>query len=378
MLHVLLVCEKLIPSALLCGHAQLTYLAEQGKIEYRQAITGQTDRKLLSWANVIVFIRSAREPDYYAARAASAAGKKLVYVLDDDLLNVPEHIASSAFYNSPETQRYMRGIMGFCDCFASPSLTLLEKYGGQFRETARIEEPAIPHEFTAQKSEKIRICFAGSLDRTKDIETLLDSVLNRILDEYGDKVSVTFFGARPAIVDRRHLNYMKYRDSYTDYIAAMGEQNFDIGLSPMLPTEFSECKHYNKYIEYAAHGIVGIYSNVIPYSRAVNNMENGILCENTEEAWYQALKILIDDADLRNRLKENCIREAETIFSLETVANAFYDAVCQCDEAKTGGTVKEYKLHKPFYRLRSFILRCFRFAKRKIKGILSLLIKQGK
>ena len=81
-------------------------------------------------------------------------------------------------------------------------------------------------------------------------------------------------------------------------------------------TEFHRCKHYNKYIEYAAWGIPGIYSAAEPYTQAVRDGENGLLCPNTEEGWYAAMARLIEDAALRRRLGETARREAETVYSI--------------------------------------------------------------
>ena len=311
--------------------------------------------------------------DMLIARFAKKAGKKLVYVLDDDLLNVPAHIESSTFYNNPKTQKYMNEVMRLCDCFASPSTVLIGKYGSTFRETALVEEPALSHRKTEKKSDTINICFAGSLDRTKDLETLLTDVLKRLISEYGKKISVTFFGAKPAIVDEYGLRYIPYQMEYADYIETMSQQDFDIGLAPIVPTEFSECKHYNKYVEYASYGIVGVYSKVIPYTRAVRNGENGMLCENSTEEWYAAIKKLIDEPELLESMKQCCLNEAKTIYSLETVSEDYYKAVCCCDLKATGKKVYGFRFRSPGYQLRHFIARCRSFAGRMLRGVLKAL-----
>ena len=369
--HILLIYQKLIPSAVLCGHVQLSWLAEQGTIEYRHAEVYDVTGEMLTWANVIVIIRGAMEMDWLIARSAKKAGKKLVYVLDDDLLNVPQHIESSTFYNSPKTQKLMHRIMRLCDVFASPSLNLIEKYGEEFSETVLIEEPSLAHEKKEHPEKKtVDVCFAGSLDRTKDLETLLTDVLKRLMEEFGERISITFFGARPAIVDECHLRYLPYQMDYTDYIDVMSRQDFDIGLAPMIPTEFSRYKHYNKYVEYASYGIVGVFSNVEPYTRAIRNGENGLLCENTAEAWYEAIAALINQPEYLRKLRECCQNEAETIYSLKTVSENYYQSVCRCDTVLTGRPVRGFSLHRPGYRIRHFIARCRSFAGRVIRKAL--------
>ena len=368
--HVLLIYQEMIPSAVLCGHAQLSWLAEHNRIEYQHTRVFSVTAEMISWSNVIIIVRGAMEMDLFIAKLAKKAGKRLVYVLDDDLLNVPAHIVSAPFYNSRKTQRMIREIMKTCDCFASPSLKLMEKYGGQFKETALIEEPALfSGKRAANNSGRISICFAGSLDRTKDLEALLSDVIRRLIKEYGDRITVTFFGAKPAVVEECGLRYLEYVKNYSDYSIVMSRQGFDIGLAPMIPTEFSSCKHYNKYVEYASYGIVGVYSNVTPYTRAVINLENGMLCENNADAWYAAIAELIDDPSLLKKMRAQCLKEVETIYSIETVSEQYYESLCRCDLASSGGTVRSFDLWLFWLKLKHFIRRCWGFAKRIVKKL---------
>ena len=366
--HVLLVYQELIPSAVLCGHAQLQWLAKQNKIEYKNSRVFNVTSELLSWADVFIIVRGALEIDLFLAKLAKKAGKRLVYILDDDLLNVPAHIASAPFYNRRKTQKMIREIMNLCDCFASPSPKLLEKYGGQFKEIAIIEEPALFRGTIAEKkSEKINLCFAGSLDRTKDLEALISDVIRRLINEYGERITVTFFGAKPAIVEECGLRYLDYVKDYTAYTAVMSKQGFDIGLAPMIPTEFSSCKHYNKFIEYASYGIVGVYSDVIPYKRAVRNRENGMLCENNADAWYEAIAALIDDPGLLERMRNQCLKEIETVYAIETVSEHYYESVCRVKSFIDSSTIKSIDLWVFYFKVKQFISRCWNYGVRKIR-----------
>ena len=321
MKHVLLISRALIPSVSLCGHSQLSLLAEQGKIEYQWARSREVKSARLAWAEVVIFVRADRETDVLAAEAARRAGKYLVYVLDDDLLHVPECISSAEFYHRSETRESIRRVMSLCDCLLSPSDRLLEKYGGDFPRCGRIEEPAQKVQPSEKKQHRaVRIGFAGSIDRAGDIDALLTGALRRILKENPGTVTAEFFGARPALVDEFVLRHIPYCDNYEDYLRTMDSLDWDIGLAPLPETEFHACKHYNKYIEYAAHGIAGVYSDGSVYPRAVRHGENGLLTANTEEGWYETILRLVRDGALRRTIAAEAKREAESLYSLETVA----------------------------------------------------------
>ena len=324
MKRVLLVTLEMIPSAVLCGDAPLRHLAERGRIEYRSRTPRQLRGRDLRWAEVVIFVRGDDPASRQAAACARRSGRYTVYVMDDDLLNIPEGLESSAQYRKAETQRRIRGVMAECRCLLSPSRNLLEKYGGDFERAERIEEPAMPRDAAAAGQPGIvKIGFAGSVDRAGDIDKIVSGALRRILREYRGRVTAEFFGARPEIVDEFVLRYIPYQRSYEEYGRTMAALGWDLALAPMPETEFHRCKHYNKFIEYASCGIPGIYSDVEPYRWAVRDGENGLLCPNTEEGWYAAIRRLVADEPLRRALGEEALRQAEGEYSLETVAETW-------------------------------------------------------
>ena len=321
MKHVLLVTLEMIPSAVLCGDAPMRHLAERGRIEYRWRTPKRLRGRNLRWADAVIFVRG---DDYLSRKAAAVArrsGRYTVYVMDDDLLNIPEGLESSAAYRDEKTRETIRGVMAECRCLLSPSRNLLAKYGGGFERAERIEEPAMARGAAAPGgTDTVKIGFAGSVDRAGDVDRIVAGALRRVLREYPGRVTAEFFGARPEIVDEFALRHIPYQRAYEEYGRTMRTLGWDLALAPMPETEFHRCKHYNKFIEYASCGIPGIYSDVEPYRWAVRHGENGLLCPNTEEGWYAAIRRLAEDEPLRRALGAEALREAESLYSLETVA----------------------------------------------------------
>ena len=70
--------------------------------------------------------------------------------------------------------------------------------------------------------------------------------------------------------------------------------DLDIGLAPLLDTEFNRGKSCIKFYEYAAVGTVTLASDVLPYSSEVN-----YCAKNTEKDWYNKLEKLIIDQKFR-------------------------------------------------------------------------------
>jgi glycosyltransferase involved in cell wall biosynthesis len=222
----------------------------------------------------------------------------------------------------------IREVMASCQCLASPSRRLLEKYGCGFERVVFIEEP-VPAMFrpSGRPHGAVHIGFAGSIDRAQDVDELLNETVEALIEKYGDRISVEFFGAKPELVDRLGLKYIPYMESYTDYLEALAALDWDIGLAPMPDSSFHACKHYIKYEEYSACGIVPVCSALLPYTEIVHDGENGFLCSNNRSSWVSALSRLIEDRELRERISATCREQAASEFSLESAANDFLAVV---------------------------------------------------
>ena len=329
MTHVLLISHELIPSVRLCGYEQYMRMQEQGLLELRFSPAKCLTPELAGWADVVQFVRSDSAAELACAKEFRRAGKYLIYTLDDDLFEIPPDFGSSNYYRRENVRRNMKEIMALCHCFLSPSAHLREKYGKGFEKVCAVEEPALfdtPPSPT-RKGGKLRIGFAGSIDRTGDIEGLLRHALFKIAYDYRDRVSIEFFGAKPQLTDDFHFRHIPYCDSYEEYQKTMRELNWDIGLAPMPDTEFHRGKHYNKFIEYAACGIVGVYSDLIPYHGVVEHEVSGLLSSNYPGDLFHTIERLILEPELLANMRRRVVELATERYSLPAVTDALRGAL---------------------------------------------------
>lgn len=322
--HILLLYNALIPSVRLCGHSQLLWLAEKGRLCYRYKRLLRVSRQDLLWADTVIL---GRLDDPFALEIAvllRKSGRQLLYILDDDLLCVPQECTSFSHYGEPGVRRRIRRILELCTGIITPSPRLGEKYLLPGQRLLMIEEPALnPVGYTPRIGETVTIGFAGSPDRTQDIEALLGAVLPRIQETYPEKVRFEFFGALPGFAESLHGTVIPYSDSYDGYRRILNERHWDIGLAPMPDTPFHACKHYNKYCEYAAAGILGVFSRVEPYTRLPEKYPGAILCDNDPESWYRTLCRLIENTAEREEGRLRVSQAACAELSLPEVAEAF-------------------------------------------------------
>ena len=322
-MNILITSTTFIPSVLLCGHCQCDYLEKQGKLNYRFCISHFTKAQDIEWADIIIFLRSDSDIDAYVSRIAKRNGIHTVYVLDDDILNVPSYLSSAPYYNLPSTKNNIRTIMSNCDTFLTPSPVLKEKYGGGFKYSFLIDEPSLNRISEKPENDKVKIGFAGSIDRAQDLNEILEGTITKLVEKYGDDIEIEFMGAKPAFCDKLGLKHLPYQDGYDAYTAFMAKCNWDIGLAPMPKSAFHRCKYFNKYVEYASFGIVGVYSNVEPYIYGIRDGENGLLVNNSTEEWLNALTKLIEDEKYRKNLSKNCLKEANERYPLDVLSEDY-------------------------------------------------------
>ncbi|MDP4556233.1 glycosyltransferase family 1 protein [Halomonas meridiana] len=89
-----------------------------------------------------------------------------------------------------------------------------------------------------------------------------------------------------------------------------------IGLAPLLQTPFNEGKSFIKFLDIAAMGGVGIYSNRYPYTEVVRHGENGLLVGDTPGEWRAALQQLLNNSEATANMAQQAAADALRVGAL--------------------------------------------------------------
>ena len=237
-------------------------------------------------------------------------------------MNLPKEISSSSYYGQNDIRDNIQTMIKMSKALISPSPKILEKYGKD-KKKIQIEEPTVySFSYKAHDVNKaVKIGFAGSIDRTHDVETILYDTLKKIKNKYGEKVEIEFFGAIPSFSKELNAKCTCYSDSYKGYIEKLNSLDWDIGLAPMPDSEFHSCKHYIKIIEYSEVGIYPIYSNQGPYLRFNKEYGLGTMLQNETDAWVKAIEDLIEHRDNLEEQRKYVNEEICKYMSLESCSN---------------------------------------------------------
>lgn len=98
-----------------------------------------------------------------------------------------------------------------------------------------------------------------------------------------------------------------------------------IGLAPLLDTPFNQGKSFIKFLDIAAMGGVGVYSNRYPYTEVVRHGENGLLVEDSPAAWQAALQQLLNNPQAAADMAQQAAIDAQHIGDLK-LAIMFWQA----------------------------------------------------
>lgn len=78
--------------------------------------------------------------------------------------------------------------------------------------------------------------------------------------------------------------------------------NYDIAIAPLTQDDFAECKSDIKWQESAMMKAAVVATRVRPYEAIIRDGIDGMLVNNTQEEWYNALKVLVDDEEKRRAM----------------------------------------------------------------------------
>lgn len=248
---------------------------------------------------------------------------RLIYDLDDDLLGIAEsdHPERAHYAAYAPNIRLLAAEADEVRVSTSVMKRRMKRHTANVRlvpnaldaQTWSLDKPQPPRE----DSNEVAIVYMGTMTHQADFE-MVKGALQRIKKTYGNAVSINIIGVTG---DRGDADWFRFVDvpshasgSYPAFVDwLIGLRAFDIGIAPLVESEFNEAKSGIKFLDYTAMGLVSICSDVSAYRDVVEHGVNGLLVTNDEDAWFSALDQLINDVNLKARLvtnaKESVLRE---------------------------------------------------------------------
>jgi len=184
------------------------------------------------------------------------------------------------------------------------------------------------------RSSMVTIGYMGTLTHDADLRMVL-APLRALLARHAGKVRLELVGGAAGRGTASLFEGLPFRmrnlgseHPYPRFVAWMRQHlRWDVAIAPLVDDPFTRCKSDLKYLDYAALGIPGVFSDVRPYRDTVRHRVTGLLAANEPGAWASALEEIVSDDTLRARLAEAAKAEVHGSRMLATNAARWGEAI---------------------------------------------------
>lgn len=260
-------------------------------------------------------------PPVFEWMMARLLGKKLVYDFDDAiwLPNYSEHNARfhwlKWYHKVPSVIRWSHRV--------SAGNAYLARYAGQYNPRVQVNPTTIDTEHyhnpalfaPSPRPAKPVIGWTGTLTTAKYLDALVP-VLQRLEQEFDFELRV-ICNQRPDL-PLRSMVFMPWRKE-TEIADLM---SFDLGLMPLERDAWAEGKCGFKALQYMALGVPALVSPIGVNTDIVTHGQDGFVCD-TPQQWEQALRQLLQDRALRERMGRQARETVQQRYSVRSNTENF-------------------------------------------------------
>jgi glycosyltransferase involved in cell wall biosynthesis len=319
------------PSTILNILTPLKYLDGRGDISLQAVLEREITPAQVADADVIVTSRSTEPAFRPIYQLAHDLGIPVIYDLDDNLLDLPPDNLSWRYHSNPARKAQLEWMLRTAALVRvhSPVLQdIIQPYNSHVDLVwAAIDWNLVPSELPLLASKPIKIVYAAQRESGEKLFPLIHDAIESILQRYGDRVQVSFLGFNPRDLLRYpQVVQVPFESDYEAYFRNFTREGYAIGLAPMLPDTFFQCKTDLKFRDYAAAGAAGLYSDCQLYINRITNRETGLLVSNTPDAWLKGLIELIENPTLIEQIRVNARRYAADRYNMEKVGAMWMDS----------------------------------------------------
>jgi len=238
----------------------------------------------------------------------------LLFELDDDLFDIPKSHIEHEYYSK---------MIGYLNCAASKSDGVivstpeLKKKIELYNPNAYLIEVFLDLRLWASAwgyktfhklndTDVVNIVYIGGNSHKEDLLYLLP-VLRKLKMEFGEKIKLTIIGLHVKQLDDlvEHIQVPRYvATNYMQFVRWLVANNeWHIGIAPLVDSEFNRCKSAIKYYDYSALGLASVCSDEAAYNDVVSNGVDGLLATDQDD-WYEKIRSLIVNPELTKSLSE--------------------------------------------------------------------------
>ena len=293
-------------------NSPLSYLQSKGYVDFETIYLSKQEDNTINYVPDIVILQRLNNLVYFNfINLLKSKGSKIVFELDDNLLELPKRNPAYNLFSNPTHKRAFLEYIWLADHLIVSTQNLKDYYHDYNKSISVIPNQIDKNIFCNDKISKtnascIRIGFAGTTTHQEDFEQVVPA-LQEIKSNYSKNIKLVFIDMLPEeFVRDNTIEYIPGVNSLHEFSRILQNAKLDIGLAPLSYNKFNMAKSDIKFLEYGLSGIAGIYSNFGPYKHSIEDAKTGLLVdlENSNE-WYSKIEYLINNPLEIDKIKQN-------------------------------------------------------------------------
>lgn len=316
---------------------------QERKLNFK--IKTQIDPADFSNAEAVVFQRSDSPEQLELFLYAKQKGVTVIYEMDDDLFRLSESNPSYSYFNYPKVRETIQEFILNADHIIVSTENLKKRLyhysipvsvctnSIDFNLWDRYYNRKLKKDFQKDES-KIIIGYTGSPSHVEDIK-IIEQPLKKIFAKYPNVMLKCigfdirnlpeYSGVKDRIIFESHGTPYNFPEKMLD---------FDIGITPLIYSDFNLCKSNVKYLEYSALGIPTIATDIETY-HCIDQFKTGMkIGLNCKSLWFNALDLLVTEKLLRKVIGFNAREYVKVNHNINLNYLNWYSAIRIVQERK--------------------------------------------
>jgi len=281
------------------------------------------------WHDAVIFQKTYSRYHRWLMKLAKMMGRCCYIDIDD----------APSKTNAPKTLRNFESMLVMADGVFAGSQNLFD-YCKRFQPKTYLIPSSVylkHYHVTAPENKNKRICLGwigNGAHYKKDLIEILTEPLRELTGEYAIRLKLVGACGEQELydafgnIDGLEVDLIDRVNWSDSSVISEAISDFDIGLYPLLPSEFNHHKCGFKALEYMAKGTPVVSSSVAVNADIITDGKDGLLA-NSKEEWVRALSELIDDGDKRREMGLNGRKKVEAHFNVAVTAKQVLQIITQ-------------------------------------------------
>lgn len=306
-------------------------LSKAHGLDFRTVEFRSGDELEIETHEIPLFIRCVSPWSAGLANQLTEIGRPYFYYLDDDLMSLDISTDLGRYYRQPLILSAYRQIISGANLVITNSKTLAKRIV-KLNDNVEVLPAFFDFELLPSRngtsveidpSLPVKIGFASNISRLRDLKGI-EGVLLETLTKYPN-CEVDIVGLLPVqLAGHPRVQVFPHLTSYEDYIRFQLSRSWQIGLAPLRNTKQNSAKTNNKYREYGAMGIPGVYADLAPYGEVIHRV-TGMKVSQSPRAWKRCIEELLEDHSLRSSIRDNAFSDVRAKYDIALVMNLWFE-----------------------------------------------------